>query len=93
MEIRHDKAERIFYIEQNGKSIAEMTYYFREERELVINHTYVSPAMRGKGIAEKLVNKGVEFAREKDYKIYPTCSYAKVILNKGKEYEDILLKN
>lgn len=92
MEIRHNKNERIFYIEQNGKVIAEMTYYFREEREMVINHTYVSPTLRGKGIAQELVEEGVKFAREKDYKIYPTCSYAQVLLNKEEKFKDVLLE-
>ena len=92
MEIRHNKNERVFYIEQNGKLIAEMTYYFREEWEMVINHTYVSPVLRGKGIAQELVEEGVKFAREKGYKIYPTCSYAKVLLGKGEKFKDIVLE-
>jgi hypothetical protein len=93
MEIRHNKNERIFYIEQEGKVIAEMTYYFREDYEIVINHTYVSPVLRGKGIARKLIEKGVEFAREKGYKIYPTCSYAKELLNREEQFADVVLKS
>ena len=37
--------------------------------------TIVSPSLRGQGIADKLLNAGVEYAEKKGYKIVPVCSY------------------
>ena len=39
------------------------------------DHTIVAPDMRGKGIAAKLVNALIDDARDKGFKIIPSCSY------------------
>lgn len=63
-----------FFIEKNGTQVAELDF---DVKDNVLNayHTGVRKELEGQGIAAKLFDKLIEYAREKDYKIIPSCSY------------------
>src|SRR3546814_13208573 len=50
--------------------------YTREGDILAINHTEVPPEMGGRGIAGKLVQEALRYARDEGLKVLPQCSYA-----------------
>ena len=93
MEISHKDNGKtgIFYIDQDGERLAEMTYTWREN-SILIDHTQVSDVLAGKGIGKQLVDKGVAFAREKHITVVPVCPFVQKILNLGTHYQDILQK-
>lgn len=83
-----------FFIEdEQGKRLAEITFYNKDETTIVIDHTYVHEALRGQSIARMLVNKVVSFARQNNKKIIPECSYAYKILTSSEEFNDIIKKD
>ena len=59
--------------------------------QMVINHTQVFDGYEGQGIARQLVMAAVDFACKEGRKIMPVCSYAKAVLTRTDEYNDILL--
>ena len=79
-----------FYIELNGKIEAKMTFVFAGEDKIIIDHTEVNEGNNGKGYGKMMVAKAVEFAREKNIKIIPLCPFAKSVINKTPEFQDIL---
>ena len=79
-----------FYLEEDGKQIAQMTYVWAGETKFIIDHTEVNPSHEGKGLGKILVNAAVDFARKNNFKIVPLCPYAKRVLTKTDEYADIL---
>ena len=79
-----------FYIEENGKTEAKMTFVFAGEDKIIIDHTEVNEGNNGKGYGKMMVAKAVEFAREKNIKIIPLCPFAKSVINKTPEFQDIL---
>jgi predicted GNAT family acetyltransferase len=81
-----------FFIEENGEWIAEMTYSREGTRKIVIDHTEVDDAMKGKGIGKYLVEAAVQYARKNNLLIKPTCPFVKSVLEKSEEYEDVLTK-
>ena len=81
-----------FFIEEDGKWIAEMTYFREGLRKIVIDHTAVAKSLRGKGVARALVEAAVKFARGKNLLIKPTCPFAKKVLESSEEYEDVLTR-
>ncbi|WP_372713383.1 GNAT family N-acetyltransferase [Ilyobacter sp.] len=91
MIVLHNENEKIFYIEQDGKNIAELTYVYGGEGKIAINHTYVDPNYRGKGLAKELALESVKYVKEKNYKIIPVCSFAVIFFRRHEEYSDILL--
>jgi len=87
---RGDSKKGVFYMEENGKEVATMTYVFAGDTKFIIDHTEVSPDYEGKGLGRQLVQAGVDFARAKGYKILPLCPYAKKVFAKTPEYNDVV---
>lgn len=80
----------VFFIEENGEVVAEMTYVWSGEDKIIIDHTEVSEKLGGKGIGKQLVHKAVETAREKHIKILPLCPFVKKVFDKTEDYKDVL---
>jgi len=79
-----------FYIEENEKQIALLTYKKSGDGVITIDHTEVDPNFRGEDIGEDLVAEAVKFARENDLKIVPTCPFAKKVIDDKPEFQDVL---
>lgn len=88
-EIKRGKGR--FYIGENeSNSNAWITWINGGANIIVVNHTFVDPALRGQSIANKLLSEVVKMAREENLKIVPTCSYAVAKLTRTDEYKDVL---
>ncbi|WP_067725290.1 GNAT family N-acetyltransferase [Oceanobacillus damuensis] len=88
-----NKGANKFYVGDNIKNpLAEITFVESGEKRIVIDHTYVSNDLRGQGIAGRLVENVVHYAREAGKKILPLCPYAKEKIEKNEEYHDVLSK-
>lgn len=57
-----------------------------------IDHTYISPGLRGQGLADELVRKVIDYAREEELKIIPACSYAGHYFDKNLDDRVLLYK-
>jgi len=79
-----------FFISVEGKQVGKMTFVFAGQNKIIIDHTEVNPVYNGKGFGKKMVNKAVEFAREKNIKIIPLCPFAKKVFDKTPEFSDVL---
>lgn len=84
--------ENRFFVETDGERLAEITYKNSGEKQITIDHTYVSEKLRGQKVGNALVEKVVEFARQENLLITPECSFAKKEFDKNKHYEDVLAK-
>lgn len=52
--------------------------------------TFADPALRGRGIADRLVRTALEAARAAAVRVVPTCSYIPVWLHRHPEYADLV---
>jgi predicted GNAT family acetyltransferase len=71
---------------------AEMTYSRAGESLIIIDHTSVPDALRGRSVGQALVKKAVEDARVEGKKILPLCPFAKAQIAKHVEWQDVLQK-
>ncbi|MDF2190235.1 GNAT family N-acetyltransferase [Paraflavitalea sp. CAU 1676] len=92
MLIKHKegKVKSMFYVEEDGKILAEMVYSKPSPNKMVIEHTEVDESLGGKGVGKQLVYAGVEFARTNNLKIVPLCPFAKKVLDRTPEWQDVL---
>ena len=92
MQIQHQETQRgsEFFIERDGRHIAEITYQYQDEATIVADHTWVDNSLRGQGVARQLLDTLVAFAREKQLKIVPTCSYVDVMFQREAEFADVV---
>lgn len=78
MEIKHES--NIFYIGDISDPLAKLDYRI-ENSNMMIDYVFVSPQLRGQGIAAQLIEEAVKFSKENKYEITPICSYARKYLN------------
>lgn len=74
----------------NEREAGKMTYSWSGETQITIDHTEVNSEYQGKGVGKALVEKSAEFAREKNLKIRPQCSFAKKIMERSSDFDDVL---
>lgn len=79
-----------FYVEENSERIAELAYTWRGKELISIDHTGVDESLEGKGVGSALVEKIVDFAREKKIKLLLYCPFAQTVFKRKPEYNDVL---
>lgn len=91
LEIRHeDSAARgRFFIERDGHKIAEQAYRRTDDHHIVIVHTEVDDSLRGQGVARRLLDTLVAWARSTGTRVGATCTYAKGQFAKDPSLRDV----
>jgi predicted GNAT family acetyltransferase len=74
VEFQHEP-ERVYMNDAAGRCIAEVTFPI-SGGTATIDHTFVDPALRGQGVAERLLATAVKQIRSQGLKARPTCPYA-----------------
>nr|WP_299845017.1 GNAT family N-acetyltransferase [uncultured Jannaschia sp.] len=69
---------------------AEMTYSRAGTRQIIIDHTEVPAALRGRKVGEQLVRRAVEDARADGVTIVPLCPFAKAQIARHPDWQDVL---
>ena len=92
MEINREESEGKgkFFIEENGKQLALMTYKKSSEDKIIIDHTEVDESIQGEGIGNDLVEAVVKFARQNNFQIVPVCPFAKKVIDETPVFQDVL---
>ena len=91
MEIQHKESEHRgkFFIENEGKRVAQIVYAKGGDKTIIIEHTEVDESLRGKKIGYDLVQKTVEYARAEGLKVSPVCQFAKAVFDRHPDYADV----
>ena len=79
-----------FLAVEDGIQLGEMDYVWDGDKVIVINHTEVFPQYEGQGVGKKMFKSAVDFAREKEIKIIPTCYFVQIMFQRSPEYNDVL---
>lgn len=93
MLIQHeeDGDDGTFFIEENHERVAMLAYTITKRNALIIQHTEVEKSLQGNNIGYDLVERVVEYAREKGIKIIPQCSFAQSIFRHEPAFSDVLI--
>ena len=80
-----------FFIEEDNIILAEMDYSLSQTNTMIILHTEVDEALKGRNIGNQLLTRAVEYARVKQYKIIPLCPFVKSVFEKRPdEFKDVV---
>jgi predicted GNAT family acetyltransferase len=74
---------------EDGRRLAELTYTVAGTR-VIIDHTSVDDALRGKGAGRVLLEAAVQWARADNVRLMPLCPFARSVFDKTPEYADVL---
>ena len=79
----------MFFIKDDEGIVCELTYVKKGHNILVIDHTQTRKDLEGKGIASRLLDYTVNYARDKGLKIDPLCPFTEVKFDEIEEYKDV----
>ncbi|WP_294266524.1 GNAT family N-acetyltransferase [uncultured Chryseobacterium sp.] len=75
------------------KEVGRLTYtIFPQDNKLVISFVLVHREFEGRGMGKYLVEEAIKFARENQWKVYPHCSYARAVMIRMQNLEDVFLQ-
>ncbi|MEQ9469440.1 MAG: GNAT family N-acetyltransferase [Roseitalea porphyridii] len=78
------------YIARLEGAEAEMTFSRASPTLVIIDHTGVPDALRGKGVGQALALHAVEAARAGGWKIIPLCPFFKAQAQRNPDWRDVI---
>ena len=90
VQVEQDGHRGTFFIAREGRRVAELTFSATPDGKLVIlDHTDVSESLRGQGVARRLVEAAVLWARRTEVKLLPLCPFAKAVFDREPQFADV----
>ena len=87
-EIKQDTEKNKFVTYVEGyEAVVEYTL---KDNVIDLYRTFTPPELRGKGVAGKLVKYALEYAKENNLKVIPTCSYVRGYIERHENYKELL---
>jgi len=87
-----DKGNGAFQVMDGEQQLAEMVLSV-SGNHLTVFHTEVSPEQEGKGLAKKLLDAMVDYARKHALKVIPLCPFVHAQFKRHpEEFRDVWLK-
>jgi len=83
----HDPEQQRFTLATTPTSVLD---YSLSAGSVVFTHTGVPPAYQGQGLAARLVEAGLQWAREQGLKVVPACSYVHVYIQRHPEWQNLV---
>ena len=87
LEVNHNEAGHIFEVWINGH-LCKLDYIL-DDKNFVITHVGVYPEFRGQGVAGKIVEASLEYARQNSLRVIPMCSYAAAYIRSNPQYLEL----
>lgn len=87
MDVKHGNNK--FYVEKDSEEMASLAYT-PDGDILTVTHTEVSPELSGQGVGKQLVSEVVQYARDEGKTIDAQCSFARGVIEKTPEFQDVL---
>ena len=69
-----------------------MLEYVPRGNVIVFTHTYVPPAIEGRGLGSLLVEAGLTYARDNELRVKSFCWFVSKYIRLNPEYQDLLYK-
>ena len=87
LEVTHNEVENRFEVWIDG--YLSKLDYIQDEKNFVITHVGVYPEHRGQGVAGKIVETGLEYAKQNSLRVVPMCSYAAAYIRRNPQYMEL----
>ncbi|UII25019.1 N-acetyltransferase [Fulvivirga maritima] len=89
LNVQHDIINHLFYIKVKGGT-AVLNYDQIDEKHLDYISTHVPEASQGLGVGKHLVEAALDYAKERDMIVKPTCPFVKHVIEHSDAYEQIV---
>jgi predicted GNAT family acetyltransferase len=91
MAVEHDERDGrgAFFVMRGGERVGEMTYSRVDAGLIIVDHTEVDDSLKGQGVARRLLDALVAWARESRTRVMATCPYALAQFQKDASIRDV----
>lgn len=81
-------------LNKEADEVGRLTYtIFPDDHKLIISFVLVHPKFEGRGMGKYLVEDAIKFARENKWSVYPHCSYARSVMKRMHDVDDVFLES
>ena len=87
LQVTHNPANHAFEVWIDGH-LSKLDY-MQEGKNFVITHVGVYPGHRGQGVAAKIVDASLDYAREQGLRVIPMCSYAAAYIRRNPKHMEL----
>ena len=87
-EVVHNAANHRFELDVDGQLV--FTEYRLSPGTMTFFHTLTPPALRGRGLAARVVQAALDYARAARLKVVPLCWYVNEHIKAHPEYRELL---
>ncbi len=87
LQVTRNEAENTFEVWIDGH-LCKLDY-MQDGNNFVIEHVGVYPEFRGQGIAGKLMEVALEYAKQNSLRVIPMCSYAVYYIRNNPQYIEL----
>lgn len=87
-EVVHNQAEHSFQLQVDGSSA--VLIYRQEADTITFLSTEVPAELEGRGLGSQLARAGLNYAREKGFKVVTVCWFVAGYVERHLEYQDLL---
>lgn len=87
IEVTHNKDENRFEVVIGG--FLSKLDYMQNGDSFVITHVGVHPEHRGQGVAGKITQAALEYAKASGYRVVPMCTYAAAYIRRNPQYAEL----
>jgi uncharacterized protein len=87
LNVTHNPAENRFEVWIEGQ-LSKLDY-MEDDNTIVMTHVGVYPGHRGQGVAGKLTEVALEYAKEKSLRVIPMCPYIATYIRRNPQYMEL----
>ena len=87
--VEHEPGRRRFTM-RFDEGTAVLDYRAIDAGTLDYHHTFVPPALRGRGLASELTSQALRYARDARLKVVPTCPFVATFIARHPEYSSLV---
>ena len=87
LEVTHNQANNAFEAWIDG--YLSKLDYIQDGKNFVITHVGVHPEYRGQGVAGKIVEVGLQYAKQNSLRVIPMCSYAAAYIRRNPQHREL----
>lgn len=87
LEVTQNSLENRFELWVEGQ-LAKLDY-MEDTNTIVMTHVGVPPEFRGHGVAGKITQAALEYAKEKSLRVIPMCSYVAAYIRRNPQYIEL----
>ena len=90
-EVRDNADNHRFELLVDGEAAGLAMYRHRGDDIVVVTHSEIKPAFRGRGLGNELAQRTLELIRSRGQKVVPICPFFARYVEDHPEYDDIVV--